>query len=233
MSSSPPPPRAQSGPAQTGPDQAGLGQAGLGQAEAVGPAVAGTQAEAGGVDERAGPGGVGGGGGSGDMLQGVLFAGGMIMLTALLLRSYLKRRKRTGRGPEAARHDLLTRAGLNPQGAINAGFEPMGVTSAATAVSARVDRSMADAARVARELAAAMDNRAVRIELLLDEADRRLELLAASPAAAAGLKLADAGPMLDDGLPPSVVAQRVGLSEPAVELLATLRLAGRGRGPTA
>ncbi|MEM7622487.1 MAG: hypothetical protein AAF235_04720 [Planctomycetota bacterium] len=94
------------------------------------------------------------------MLPGLLIAGGMLLAVMVLLRSSRKRR----RAADAAR-DAVNDTG----GSRHVGVAPQ---------TSHLEETMADASELARHLSGQLDQRAARLEILLEEADDKLRLLA-------------------------------------------------------
>ncbi len=112
----------------------------------------------------------------------------------------------------------------------------------------RLERLMADAEELTRRLAAVLENRAARIEVLLEQADERLAALetartsaptteaSRTPPPAAGFSLSDAAPttdplhrkvydLADRGLTPVDIARQIDRPTGQIELILALRRA--------
>lgn len=124
-------------------------------------------------------------------------------------------------------------------------------SSGSTATQDRLERLMADGEELTRRLAAILDNKAARLEILIEQADQRVqelqaaaEAVQAQPQAAsprsAGLALTEAGPpaaepidplhrkvydLADQGLPPVDIARQIDRPTGQVELILALRRA--------
>lgn len=92
------------------------------------------------------------------LLPGMLLAFGVLL--ALLMMMRLMRRKQHTRPVDGTPDERIA-----------------AIHERATASIGPLDRAMADAEQLARRLAATMENKAARLELLIEEADRKLEEL--------------------------------------------------------
>jgi hypothetical protein len=90
------------------------------------------------------------------MVPGMLMAFGVLVLMYLMMRRLIRRPR-----PAAAPHESRVQE----------------IHDRAAASVTPVERAMADAEQLARRLAATLDNKADRIDLLIQEADRKLEEL--------------------------------------------------------
>ena len=107
-----------------------------------------------------------------DSLSGLLMAIGILGVTAILIRSNMKRRRQ--RLADTGIEDLRRRLDAQANG-----FSVPEVRDVS-----QVEHAMAEASEVSRRLAANLDNRARRLELLIDEADAKIEQLRRASASA-------------------------------------------------
>lgn len=156
---------------------------------------------------------------SDSMLPGLLFAGGILLAVVLLLRQW---RRTAGKRTELDRH---------PRERIDELHER------ATAGRDGVEELMSDAEQLTRRLAATLDNKAARLEQLIDEAERtlaRLERATGSPVSQPGPTLAahaDEGHeaiyrLADAGRAPAEIARELNRPVGQVELILNLRKSG-------
>lgn len=171
------------------------------------------------------------------LLPQALIVVGVLALTVTLMRR-LQRRHRDRAAPTAEPSERLDEIRHRAV----AGREPL-------------DRVMADAEELARHLAAVLDAKAARLELLIEEADRKIAAIEAggsppvpaaarTPAPAAAPVVASAAPapastptglsqrdriyqMADAGRTPIEIARELGQPAGQVELLLALRRAAR------
>ncbi|VAX42585.1 hypothetical protein MNBD_PLANCTO03-1477 [hydrothermal vent metagenome] len=103
-----------------------------------------------------------------------LIAIGTVMMLFVIAR--LLRRQSANRRAHAA-EPVRQRPSLTPTPPLTPGF-------GSTATNDRLDRLMTDAEELTRRLAAILDNKAARVEILLEQADERLRALEAAANAA-------------------------------------------------
>lgn len=153
------------------------------------------------------------------LLPGLLFAGGILLAVVLLLRQW---RRTAGKRTELDRH---------PRERIDELHER------ATAGRDGVEELMSDAEQLTRRLAATLDNKAARLERLIDEADRTLARLeratgaSASPPGPALAPYADGGHeaiyrLADAGRAPAEIARELNRPVGQIELILNLRKSG-------
>jgi len=94
---------------------------------------------------------------------GMLLAASMLLLTFTLMRATWKRRARR----HAAGPDYDDEGERIMPGPVSSGSPELD----------RLEQAMADANELSRHIAATLDNRAVRLEILIEEADRKLAAL--------------------------------------------------------
>ncbi len=168
-----------------------------------------------------------------ELMSGLMMAAGVGIVVSVLLRNLRKRSRRRAQSPEWD----------TPEERIE---EIRG--EAARRGRASAEMAAAETEDIARRLAAVLDNKAAKLEILLDEADRRIAALEAAQAGAREpaqaervVDEADAGEgasngrsfepgdhdpvhrLADEGVEPVEIAQRLGRPVGEVELILALR----------